>query len=458
MIAAPFRVAPPRAVAVEVALEPVLNALTSLSLLHAAGELAGLDPWVAQTAAGLSPEELRRNRLVFEGLGEALLPDREWPDFPAYLEGLAAEEPAALRDRALQRLCRPLPRSPQPGELLADGQAFAAHLERLYPGQAVDRELAVEVHALLGDPLALQRLIVSHLRSLWDGALAAEWRRRQPQLNWLAHRLGQIEWPAATAAEAIRTFIGRDLPPAIGAQLEGVERVVFVLSPHVGPWASRFGSQGTIWVFVHGRADELPLRQAPIKLVELLGPLSALADETRLRILQLLAEHGELPAQEIIAHLDLSQSNVSRHLKQLCATGFLGERRGEGANKNYHLKPARVDWTYRALLQLLSGRLEHAKVDDAREGLPPEYRRLLDDAGRVRRWPSKRKEQLLVLDYLAARIEVGREYTEAEINALLGRWHTFEDPAILRRSLFNRGLLDRTPDGARYWRPAESPA
>ncbi len=55
MLVPPFRIAPPRAVSVEVALEPVYNALVSLSLLHAAPQVAGLDPWVAQTAATLTP-------------------------------------------------------------------------------------------------------------------------------------------------------------------------------------------------------------------------------------------------------------------------------------------------------------------------------------------------------------------------------------------------------------------
>lgn len=83
--------------------------------------------------------------------------------------------------------------------------------------------------------------------------------------------------------------------------------------------------------------------------------------------------------------------------------------------------------------------------------LPDEVRALLDGEGRVTRWPSKRSVQLLVLDYLAARIEAGRHYTENEINALLNRWHTFGDPALLRRELFELGKLNRTKDGSTYW-------
>jgi len=123
MATAPFRVPVSRPVAVSVGLEPVYNILTSLSLLNAAAELSGVTTWVTQTAGGLAPEDRRanrlfwvtetaaaltdeqrhRNRLVFEGFGEALTTDREWPDFPTYLDGLEAQDPLELRDRMLLR-------------------------------------------------------------------------------------------------------------------------------------------------------------------------------------------------------------------------------------------------------------------------------------------------------------------------------------------------------------------
>ena len=54
--------------------------------------------------------------------------------------------------------------------------------------------------------------------------------------------------------------------------------------------------------------------------------LKALADETRLRILQLLAD-GELCVCELMAALDLPQSTVSRHLSYLKNSGWLQDRR-----------------------------------------------------------------------------------------------------------------------------------
>jgi hypothetical protein len=81
-----------------------------------------------------------------------------------------------------------------------------------------------------------------------------------------------------------------------------------------------------------------------------------------------------------------------------------------------------------------------------------ELKNHLDDEGRLTLWPSKRTLQLLALDYLAEKLEAGRVYSEKEINALLKSWHTFGDPALLRRELHERGLLNRHKDGTEYWR------
>jgi hypothetical protein len=79
----------------------------------------------------------------------------------------------------------------------------------------------------------------------------------------------------------------------------------------------------------------------------------------------------------------------------------------------------------------------------------------LDEQGRITRWPTRKGERLigqqLVLNYLITKFDSHREYTEREVNDLLRQWHTFEDWAILRREMFERNLLGRTPDGRRYW-------
>ena len=52
-----------------------------------------------------------------------------------------------------------------------------------------------------------------------------------------------------------------------------------------------------------------------------------LADPTRLRILQLLQAHGELPVGEIATRLGVTQPGVSNHLACLRWCGFVATRR-----------------------------------------------------------------------------------------------------------------------------------
>lgn len=61
----------------------------------------------------------------------------------------------------------------------------------------------------------------------------------------------------------------------------------------------------------------------------------ALGEPMRLRILQAL-EDGEKPVSDIVAILEASQPNISKHLKALCQEGLVNRRR-EGLNICYSI-------------------------------------------------------------------------------------------------------------------------
>ncbi len=81
--------------------------------------------------------------------------------------------------------------------------------------------------------------------------------------------------------------------------------------------------------------------------------------------------------------------------------------------------------------------------------------RFLDEEGRLKTWPAKRAPREEALRYLAGKFELGRDYTEHEVNAILASWHTFEDLFILRRELIESGWLMRLKNGSRYWKNPE---
>jgi len=64
----------------------------------------------------------------------------------------------------------------------------------------------------------------------------------------------------------------------------------------------------------------------------------ALSDETRLRILNLLLQAGELCVCDLESALDLSQPKISRHLSYLRMTGIVSDRK-EGQWVYYRISP-----------------------------------------------------------------------------------------------------------------------
>jgi len=77
-------------------------------------------------------------------------------------------------------------------------------------------------------------------------------------------------------------------------------------------------------------------------------------------------------------------------------------------------------------------------------------RNFLDANGKLTAFPAKRKMKLYALLYLAQKIPADTDFTEREINDILLDWHSFADPATLRRELYDYRFLDRSRDGKVY--------
>jgi len=83
--------------------------------------------------------------------------------------------------------------------------------------------------------------------------------------------------------------------------------------------------------------------------------------------------------------------------------------------------------------------------------------RHFDPAGSLTRWPGKATHRRLCLWVFWSRIPAGRVLSEAQLNALLAAHHHFGDHALLRRELFDGGLVSRTADGREYRRLERRP-
>lgn len=92
--------------------------------------------------------------------------------------------------------------------------------------------------------------------------------------------------------------------------------------------------------------------------------------------------------------------------------------------------------------------------------VPLPLRRLLtcfDTRGRLTRWPNKYAAQQTAIWALWSRLPAQRELTEKQVNDYLAAFHTFGDPATLRRELVNAKLLWRTVDCRVYRKEPRRP-
>ena len=79
-------------------------------------------------------------------------------------------------------------------------------------------------------------------------------------------------------------------------------------------------------------------------------------------------------------------------------------------------------------------------------------RNFLTAEGRLHTIPSRHSKLLVVLDHIAQSFEPGQTYPEAEVNAIIERFHP--DYAALRRYLVDNQFLTR--EDAVYWRSGGS--
>jgi DNA-binding transcriptional ArsR family regulator len=410
--------------------------LLSLALLTETDAALNCAPWVHTAAERLTAQQRQFNQALFGGLGGALHLVMDAADVPAALTALARQTPEAV---------------------LADAAVTA---------NAATPERRAELGGYLAEGAALRDAVIAHLAALWDVVLASEWRRHEHNLRLMMQTLRDADRvlnDAAPVLSRLRAITHREAPEWALAPILRAREIVVALSPHVAYCVADFGIPDIAHVFV--QADNAILRLAPVNPAEVLGPLGALADETRLRLLELLAAHGELRGQEIIAQLGVSQPVVSRNLKQLVGAGLVEERRAGDTNKLYRLKSEGARAIFGLLLQLLSPDNARADLDQHRAvtqrnaalaAYPADLQPFIDQHGRVHRFSAKRTEQQPVLDYLFSRIAAGCDYTERQINELIGSWLVASrhgpDPVTIRRALVEERGLRRTSDGARYWR------
>lgn len=192
---------------------------------------------------------------------------------------------------------------------------------------------------------------------------------------------------------------------------------------------------------VKGQQQREPEKQEQDIL--LLQYLKTLADQTRLRMLGLLALQKR-SVEELAVLLKLQPSTVSWHLSRLKDIGLV-EMKAEGNTHVYRMNGKGLGRIHALLANpdraMLIGDVEL----DAWE------RKILHDflqEGRLKEIPAYRKKRQIILRWLIEQFEHNRTYTEKEVNEILLRFHT--DYATLRREFIAGRYMAR--EHGNYWR------
>jgi hypothetical protein len=200
---------------------------------------------------------------------------------------------------------------------------------------------------------------------------------------------------------------------------------------------------------------EVPMPEAE-STTELLAFFKALADETRLKIVGVLAREP-CSGEQLAATVGVQPATVSHHLHKLIDAGLVGVE----PHGHVRMFSLRMQAIHALAKRLLAEGAEAAApgqpagpLAQAAEALDLEAydRKVLKDFlrrdGSLKEIPAQYTKELVVLRHIVKAFDVERQYSEKQVNELMARFHP--DTASLRRALIDAKLMARA--NGKYWR------
>ena len=363
------------ALRIETVVSLPLDMVSVLSLLYRAVPGSDLYPWLIAARQRL-PEPVRVDLDLLHGFSgrllyfpeepvmrfEPLRPDRvdaSFGDLISFMESVPADEYRTMAAHALERVHADLElRWRRP----SDDESWSRSL-----GPALTTTPMSVAMALISNPLELKRRTIALYEGVWNSVYEDARDAGLPALREAA-RLGAAFCDRGFP-EAYAALTGQRVPEVLDRPPPAITRVVFCPSAYLGGFISYIAYVPDLIVFFAApqlierclQRDDPPAQRNEQELatvggqVDLLDAARALADPTRLRMLDLLLQ-GELYAQEIVGRLAVAQSAVSRHLSQLERAGLVTVQARRGS-KYYAVNPE----TFDAIASALSERGARAR-------------------------------------------------------------------------------------------------
>ncbi|MBR4881641.1 MAG: metalloregulator ArsR/SmtB family transcription factor [Clostridia bacterium] len=172
---------------------------------------------------------------------------------------------------------------------------------------------------------------------------------------------------------------------------------------------------------------------------EKLELLKLLADETRLKILNILMREDSY-VEKIACDLSLTPATICYHLKKMESAGIVRCSRAQF----YIIYSLNRDIFDKPLYELVK---KDEPVVDEDEKYKKDVLSNFFKYGRLVQIPMQRKKRDIVLCEIAKSFEVGVRYDEKEVNEIIHRFH--EDHCTIRRDMIASGIMSREKEI--YW-------
>ncbi len=181
----------------------------------------------------------------------------------------------------------------------------------------------------------------------------------------------------------------------------------------------------------------LPCPLNMMKFSESISIIKALADSSRLRVLDALVEKPHY-VEELSERLHLAVSTVSFHLKKLEQANLVSKVKEQYYVMFYANRNA-LSLTLHDLISVDD--LEKSVQEERIQEYKAKVIRTFFEDGKLTRIPAQQKKRWIVFEEIARKFAPGQAYQEEDVNARIA--DVYEDYCTLRRAFVDGGIFTR---------------
>jgi len=172
-----------------------------------------------------------------------------------------------------------------------------------------------------------------------------------------------------------------------------------------------------------------------IKNTELI--FKALSEKSRLQIVSVLLEKDSY-IEELAQILDLSEPNISFHLKKLEEAELIISKKDQYYNI-YSLKKEFLDITLRDLIYTedIQKKVQEDRLEKYRQKVINSF----IENGKLKIIPVQRKKKRIILEEIAKKFQKNQDYTEREVNFIIAGFN--DDFCTIRRDMISEKIFIR---------------